>query len=182
MIAFLQAFSADAVSRDCSSRARHTGSPVTSTRPFLSVSISVSFSAGGWVPSLVLIRPEADREIGASFFFGSLLGLKPPLKVNKRFPASTVVGLSFALVTPVSDRTKRIIRAVPTAPAAGSLRRLSIELPPVSEGRAVRRHDCRSARRARSCLLARLPGDERPKLRKDNGFVKIKLYPPSASP
>jgi hypothetical protein len=50
---------------------------LTKTAPFLSVSTIASFSAGGCVPSLVLISAEALSVIGSSFFFDSFFGAKP---------------------------------------------------------------------------------------------------------
>src|SRR4051794_39419431 len=92
MIALLQTFSAALVSRDCSLPEVQAGTPLVLIEPFLSVSTSTVFSAGGWEPSLVAILPLAERTIGAIFFSGTLLGLKPPSKVNLMFPASAVTG------------------------------------------------------------------------------------------
>ena len=112
MIDFPQAFSAALVSRDCSWPDLQTGMPLTLMAPFLSVSTIVSFSAGGWVPSLVAILPEAWRLIGASLFFGSLVGLKPPLKVKTRLPTSTVTGLLAPVAMPATLTASRAARAI----------------------------------------------------------------------
>src|SRR5215203_3677569 len=112
MIAFGQAFSAAVVSRDCSFPEVHFGRPLTLTAPFLSVSRITSFSAGGCEPSLVSIFPDALRVIGASFFFGSLVGLNPPLKVNLRLPASTVTGFSAPVASPATLTAIRAARAI----------------------------------------------------------------------
>src|SRR6478752_8702186 len=112
MIALLHAFSAPLVSRDCSWPDLQTGRPLTLMAPFLSVSTMASFSAGGCDPSLVAILPSAVKVIGASFFLGSLVGLKPPLTVTTRFPASTVTGLLPALAIPTTLTAIRAAMAI----------------------------------------------------------------------
>src|SRR3954451_891586 len=62
--------------------ALQVGTPLVLIVPFLSVSRTNSLSAGGWDPSTVAILPEAFSLIGASLFFGSAVGVKPPLKVR----------------------------------------------------------------------------------------------------
>src|SRR5215211_1479737 len=86
--------------------------PLVLIAPFLSVSRTTSFSAGGWLPSRVLIEPEACSVIGANFFFGRVLGLKPPLKVNSRFPWRTVTGLLPAVAMPARLTAIRAPRAI----------------------------------------------------------------------
>src|SRR3954464_3094460 len=98
MIDFLHAFSAALVSVAWIWPDLQTGTPLVLMVPFLSVSTTTSFSAGGCVPSLVAILPDALSVIGASFFFGRVVGLNPPLKVNRMFPASAVTGFSPAAV------------------------------------------------------------------------------------
>ena len=45
------------------------------------------------MPSVVLMPAETLRVIGAILFFGSLVGVMPPLKVRTRLPAFTTTGL-----------------------------------------------------------------------------------------
>src|SRR3954463_1264250 len=112
MIDFLHAFSAALVSVAWIWPDLQTGMPLVLMAPFLSVSRMTSLSAGGGVPSLVWILPEALSVIGANFFFGRVLGLNPPLKVNLMFPASAVTGFSPALAMPARLTAIRAPKAI----------------------------------------------------------------------
>src|SRR3954463_4231804 len=112
MIDFLHAFSAALVSVAWIWPDLQTGMPLVLMAPFLSVSRMTSFSAGGCVPSLVWIRPDALSVIGANFFFGRVVGLNPPLKVNLMFPASAVTGFSPALAMPARLTAIRAPKAI----------------------------------------------------------------------
>ena len=76
----LQIFSALAEVWASSWPALQAGIPRTSIVPFLSVSITTSLIAGGWVPSAVPILPETLSVIGSIVVFESALGVTPPLK------------------------------------------------------------------------------------------------------
>ena len=58
------------------------GRPLVSRVPFLSNSSSSVLRIGGWVPSRVRMSLETLSVIGASLFFGSLVGLKLPSTVE----------------------------------------------------------------------------------------------------
>src|SRR6185312_13226375 len=111
MMADLQIASACLVSCDCSLAAVQTGRPLTLMAPFLSVSTLNSFSAGGWVPSTVLMSAETLSEIGVCLVFESVFGVKPPLKVSSRLPARTLTGFS-AVAMPATVRAIRAPRAI----------------------------------------------------------------------
>src|SRR4051794_27580553 len=123
MIASPQAASAALVSRDCSSPLLQVGMPFTLMKPFLSVSSSTDVSAGGWVPSMVAILPDACSEIGAGVFFDSAFGEKWPSAVNLRLPTCTVTGPSpAALAKPTA------VSAIKAQSAAVNVKNLRISL------------------------------------------------------
>jgi hypothetical protein len=107
-----QAFLAAWVSRASSSPRLQTGTPLLFREPFLSMSTSVSRSAGTWVPSVVWTLPLTLRAIGFSVFFGSAFGETVPPKVSLRFPAWTVICDAYAATA--TPRASTALRASAT--------------------------------------------------------------------
>jgi hypothetical protein len=123
-IASGQARLASAVVRDASCAALQVGRPTASIPIVLSTSSSRFSTAGGWLPSRVLISPKMRAVIGALPCLGSFAGKMPPLSVTQRLPAHSTLRLPKATAAKTSAnpsptaamRTKCLLMLCPLPP------------------------------------------------------------------